>query len=88
MMVPLGHACVWCFLPKDGSSDKPDKAPKGKLICQWLLPDEVNIDASNIAAATEVKHSIAKHMSARGSAKPWVDFKDSMQEWTSKLKLA
>lgn len=83
--VPLGHACVWTYMPKDGSIDEPEKSSKGKLIFQWLLTEKPPSNTAPLAAQ-EIHHTATKHMTAQGSKKPWSDITESLLTWVGRVQ--
>lgn len=86
MKLHLGTICLWSFAPASGHVEtKAEKAPKGKLLVQWLLSKGPDMSDSP-CAAREIKHEWSKLATGYGTSKPWSAIKDTLQAYVDSIK--
>ena len=78
--LPFGCLCLWAFVPKSGAIERPEKAPKGRLLLQWVLGPKTGAHGESLAAK-ELQHGCEKFMSVNGDRKPWSSIKEPLSNW-------
>ena len=83
LFIPFGVFAFWTYAPQGGQVDKPDKAPKGRVLVQWVLPSQIDPPPLEQDFG-EVQQNVNKVMAQYGKTKPWSDVCQFLKEWFDK----